>query len=94
MNPNPRKEYLIALDENGDIPHACVTSEKMSVSSVKFIEARKTREEKHSEYEKLAEESALKRMLMEQEADKRYYQTSITKKAVLIAAYESAGILK
>ena len=71
MNPNPRKGYLIALDENGDIVHACVTSEKMSVSSAEFIEARKAREEKHAEYERLAEESALKRKLMEQEADER-----------------------
>ena len=94
MNPNPRKGYLIALDENGDIAHACVTSEKMSVSSAEFIEARKAREEKHAEYERLAEESALKRKLMEQEADERYYKDSITKKAVSVAAYEAAGILK
>ena len=94
MNPNPRKGYLIALDENGDIAHACVTSEKMSVSSAEFIEARKAREEKHAEYERLAEENALKRRLMEQETDERYYKDSITKKAVSIAAYEAAGILK
>ena len=94
MNPNPRKGYLIALDENGDIAHACVTSEKMSVSSAEFIEARKAREEMHAEYERLAEESALKCKPMEQEADARYYQTSITKKVVSAAAYEAAGILK
>ena len=94
MNPNPRKGYLIALDENGDIAHACVTSEKMSVSSAEFIEARKAREAKHAEYERLAEEAALKRRLMEQEADERYYKDSMTKKAVSIAAYEAAGILK
>ncbi len=41
LNPNPQKGYLIALDENGDIAHACVTSEKMSVSSADFIKARK-----------------------------------------------------
>ena len=46
------------------------------------------------EYVRLNEESALKRRLMEQETDERYYQTSITKKAVSIAAYEAAGILK
>ena len=62
-NPNPRKGYLIALDGNGDIAHACVTSEKMSVSSAEFIEASKAREEKHAEYERLNEESALKRRL-------------------------------
>ena len=94
MNPNPRKGYLIALDGNGDIAHACVTSEKMSVSSAEFIEARKAREEKHAEYERLAEESVLKRRLMEQEADERHYKDSITQKAVSIAAYEAAGILK
>ena len=90
MNPNPRKGYLIALDENGDIAHACVTSEKMSVSSAEFIEARKAREAKHAEYERLAEESALKRKMLAQEADRKYYQS----KAVSIAAYEAAGILK
>ena len=94
MNPNPRKGYLIALDENGDIAHACVTSEKMSVSSAEFIEARKAREAKHAEYEKMAEQAALKRRLMEQEADERHYKDSITQKAVSIAAYEAAGILK
>ena len=81
MNPNPRKGYLIALDENGDIAHACVTSEKMSVSSAEFIEARKTREEKHAEYEQINEERTLRRKRMEQEADERYYQFSITKRA-------------
>ncbi|KAI4445045.1 hypothetical protein C823_007298 [Eubacterium plexicaudatum ASF492] len=65
MNPNPRKGYLLVLDENGDIAHACVTSEKMSVSSAEFIEACKAREEKHAEYERLNEESILKRKLME-----------------------------
>lgn len=40
-NPNPRKGYLIVLDKNGEISHACVTSEKMSVSSAEFIEVRK-----------------------------------------------------
>lgn len=63
MNPNPRKGYLIALDENGEIAHACVTSEKMSVSSAEFIEARKAREEKHAAYERMQEESILKQKL-------------------------------
>lgn len=99
MNPNPRKGYLIALDENGEIAHACVTSEKISVSSAEFVEARKAREAKHTEYERLAGEAALKRKLIKQETDERYYQTSITKKAVLALAYEqniieTAGILQ
>ena len=42
----------------------------------------------------MAEQAALKRRLMEQEADERHYKDSITQKAVSIAAYEAAGILK
>ncbi|RKJ49882.1 hypothetical protein D7X25_19110 [bacterium 1XD42-8] len=72
MNPNPQKGYLIALDENGDIAHTCVTSKKMSVSSAEFIEARKTKEEKYSEYERLAKESAWKRKMLAQKTDRRY----------------------
>lgn len=88
MNPNPRKGYLIALDENGDIAHACVTSEKMSVSSAEFIEARKAREAKHAKYERIAEENAIKRKLREQQEDERYYKSSITKKTAS-DAYEA-----
>ncbi len=73
MNPNPRKGYLIALDGNGDIAHACVTSEKMSVSSAEFIEERKAREEKHAEYERLAEESVLKRKMLEQCTERKEF---------------------
>ncbi len=91
----PGCSYLIELDENGEISKYRVTSPgTITVSSSEFVEARRAREAKHAEYERLAEEAVLKRRLMEQEADKRYYQTSITKKAVSIAAYEAAGILK
>ena len=45
-------------------------------------------------YPDLRKKNNAKRRLMEQEADARYYQTSMTKKAVSIAAYEAAGILK
>lgn len=93
--PNPNKGYLIALDENGEIAHSCVTSESMSVSSSEFVEARKAREAKHAEYERLAEESALKRKMLAQETDRKYYQS----KAVSVAAYEknimeAVGVLK
>ena len=91
----PGCSYLIELDENGEISKYRVTSPgTITVSSSEFVEARKAREAKHAEYERLAEEAALKRRLMEQEADERYYKDSITKKAVSIAAYEAAGILK
>ena len=90
----PGCSYLIELDENGEISKYRVTSPgTITVSSSEFVEARRAREAKHAEYERLAEEAVLKRRLMEQEADKRYYKDSMTKKAVSIAAYEAAGIL-
>ena len=93
--PGENEGFLMTFDENGEINHACVVGElKFTVSSSEFVEARRAREAKHAEYERLAEEAALKRRLMEQEADERYYKDSVTKKAVSIAAYEAAGILK
>ena len=88
--------YLIELDENGEISKYRVTSPgTITVSSSEFVEARKAREAKHAEYERLAEENALKRKMLAQETDRRYYQN----KAVSVAAYEknimeAAGILK
>lgn len=53
--------FVITFDENGEIDHSCVTGESFSVSDSSFIEARKAREAKHAEYERLAEEAAMKR---------------------------------
>ena len=93
--PGENEGFLMTFDENGEINHACVVGElKFTVSSSEFADARRAREAKHAEYERIAEENALKWKLLEQETDERYYQTSITKKAVSIAAYEAAGILK
>ena len=87
----PGCSYLIELDENGEISKYRVTSPgTITVSSSEFVEARRAREAKHAEYERLAEEAALKRKMLAQETDRRYYQS----KAVSIAAYEAAGILK
>ena len=87
----PGCSYLIELDENGEISKYRVTSPgTITVSSSEFVEARRAREAKHAEYERLAEETALKRKMLAQETDRRYYQS----KAVSIAAYEAAGILK
>lgn len=60
-------------------------------SSARFEAEQAAKRKRREEYARLNEESALKHRLMEQEADKRYYQTSITKKAVSIATYEAAG---
>ena len=98
--PGRTCSHLIVLDENGEIARFRASShggnitgpteEEMRQFEAEQVAKRKRREE----YARLNEESALKRRLMEQEADERYYQTSITKKAVSIAAYEAAGILK
>ena len=89
--PGENEGFLMTFDENGEINHACVVGElKFTVSSSEFVEARRAREAKHAEYERLAEQAALKRKMLAQETDRRYYQS----KAVSIAAYEAAGILK
>ena len=96
--PDGAHSALIVLDENGEVARwQLVGSGFMGPSEeeLRQIEARqKAREERREEYARLNEESALKRRLMEQEADERYYKDSMTKKAVSVAAYEAAGILK
>ena len=89
--PGENEGFLMTFDENGEINHACVVGElKFTVSSSELVEARRAREAKHAEYERLVEEAALKRKILAQEMDRRYYQS----KAVSVAAYEAAGILK
>ncbi len=85
----PGCSYLIELDENGEISKYRVTSPgTITVSSSEFVEARKAREAKHAEYERIAEENAIKRKLQEQEEAERYYKSSITKKEASVA-YEA-----
>ena len=92
--------HLIVLDENGEIARFRASSHGGNITGPTEEELRQfeaeqaAKKKRREEYARLNEESALKRKLMEQEADERYYQTSITKKAVSIAAYEAAGILK
>ena len=91
---------VVVLDENGETAHAAGSSGGGNISGPTEEEQRQfeaeqaAKKKRREEYARLNEESALKRRLMEQEADERYYQTSMTKKAVSIAAYEAAGILK
>ena len=92
--------HLIVLDENGEIARFRASSHGGNITGPTEEELRQfeaeqaAKKKRREEYARLNEESALKRKLMEQETDERYYQTSITKKAVSIAAYEAAGILK
>ena len=75
--PGLNEGFLMTFDENGEINHACVVGEgRFTVSSSEFVEARKAREEKHAEYERLAEESTLKRKMLAQETARRYYKSS------------------
>ena len=55
---------------------------------VEFVEARKAREARHAEYERIAEENAIKRKLRQQMIEQKRYQSSIAKKAIS-AAYEA-----
>lgn len=84
--PGLNEGFLMTFDQNGEINHACVVGEgRFTVSSSEFVEARRAREAKHPEYERLAEESALKRKMLAQETDRRFYQS----RAVSIAAHEN-----
>ena len=72
------KSYVFDLDENGDVRNCTVTGPgRITVSSSEFVEVRKAREAKHAEYEKLAEESALKRKMLEHEIEERYYKSNL-----------------
>ena len=92
--------HLIVLDENGEIARFRASSHGGNITGpteeeVRQFEAEQVAKRKRrEEYAHLNEEAALKRRLMEQETDERYYKDSMTKKAVSIAAYEAAGILK
>ena len=86
---------LISLDENGEIANwtTCTEGGFMGPSEKELrmlAERKREKEEKAAEYERIAEENALKRKMLAQETDRRYHQS----KAVSIAAYEAAGILK
>lgn len=80
--------HLIVLDENGEIARFRASSHGGNITGPTEEELRQfeaeqaAKKKRREEYARLNEESALKRKLMEQETDERYYQTNITKKAV------------
>ena len=74
----PGCAYLIELDENGDISKYHVTGPvTFSVSSSEFADANKARRAKQAEYNRIAEENALRRRLQEQEEIARALQHKI-----------------
>ncbi len=105
VRPGRVCSWLISLDENGEIEKYRVTGGGGNISGPTEEEQRQfeaeqaAKKKRREEYARLNEEAALKRKLMEQEADERYYKSSIAKEAVSIAVYEKnimdvAGILK
>ena len=82
--------FLMVFDENGEISQSCVTGEGFSVSSSEFADARKAREKKQAEYNRLAEESALKRRLLEQIIEHRHLQSGIIDDLISNTAVSSA----
>ena len=94
----PGCSYLIELDKNGEISKFRVTGPmRITVSSSTFADARRAREAKHAEYERIAEENAQKRKLyeqiaeenaikresLEQERIEKEYQSAVTQEAIL-----------
>lgn len=80
----PGCSYLIELDENGEISKYRVTGPgTITVSSSEFADARRAREAKHAEYERIVEENAIKRKLLEQERVEKEYQSAAVQKAIL-----------
>lgn len=74
----PGCSYLIELDENGDIAKYRVTGPvRIGVSSSEFADANKARRAKQAEYNRIAEENALRRRLQEQEEIARALQHKI-----------------
>ena len=88
--------HLIVLDENGEIARFRASSHGGNITGPTEEEMRQfeaeqaAKKKRREEYARLNEESALKRKMLAQETDRRYYQS----KAVSVAAYEAAGILK
>lgn len=76
--PGTLKGYVITLDENGNFNNACVVGEgRFTVSSSEFVEERKAREARHAEFERIAEENALRRKLQEKMIERKRYQNDI-----------------
>ena len=99
--PDRISSYVIVLGEDGEIARTCAVSGggisgSTEVEIRQFEAEQAAKRKRREEYARLNEEAALKRKLMEQEADERYYKSSIAKEA--IAAYEkniteASGIL-
>lgn len=89
---------LISLDENGEIANwtTCTEGGFMGPSEKELrmlAERKREKEEKAAEYERIAEENALKRRLQQQVIEEKYYKTSTVREAVT-DAYEANILAK
>ena len=82
----PGCSYLIELDENGEIAKFCVTGPLRITHSVTETGREKV-DQLHEEYEKIAEENALKRKLQQQIIEKEYFEH----KAAVETAFHAYG---
>ena len=85
--------HLIVLDENGEIARFRASSHGgnfigSTETEMRQFEAEQTAKKKRREkYVELNEESALKRKMLEQETDKRYFKSSVARQ-IAFKAYE------
>ena len=78
--PGTLKGYVITFDENGNFNNACVVGEgRFTVSSSEFVEERKAREARHAEFERIAEENAMRRKLQQHAIEHRIQQSNFLK---------------
>ncbi len=94
--PNRICSYILVLDEEGEIAHTCITSGggvsgPTEAAQRQFEAEQEAKRKRRAEYMGIVEESALKRKLMEQEANEQYYKAIIEKEAVS-AVYEKNSI--
>ena len=85
--PNRIRSYILVLDEEGEIAHTCITSSggvsgPTEAAQRQFEAEQEAKRKRRAEYMGIVEESALKRKLMEQEANEQYYKAIIEKEAV------------
>lgn len=95
VRPGRVCSWLISLDENGEIEKFRVTGSGGNISGPteagrrQFEAEQAAKKKRREKYMELNEESALKRKMLEQETDKRYYKNSMTKQ-IALDAYEKS----
>jgi len=93
VRPGRVCSWLISLDENGEIEKYRVTGSGGNISGPteeeqrQFEEEQAAKKKRREKYAELNEESALKRKMLEQETDRRYFKNSMARQ-IAFGAYE------